>query len=187
MMRGAAPSKATVPQKPVIQEAPVKFRSGKHTAIVKEVFDITTKYPETYLIRFTFEHESVFDFDRGRPVHRDDGPHLGPGPRPRPRVPHGLRRPVRPRPHLPRPDREVGAGAPELPLLPDDLPTRDLGLEGPGRIRAEDLGERDQGPRAETGVHLRAPRHGRGRQQPLQAPRLRLRPVREMGLNPLTA
>src|SRR5436305_2086031 len=66
MMRGAAPSKATVPQKPVIQEAPVKFRSGKHTAIVKEVFDITTKYPETYLIRFTFEHESVFDFEPGQ-------------------------------------------------------------------------------------------------------------------------
>src|SRR5207247_1355882 len=52
MLRGAAPSKATVPQKPVIQEAPVKFRSGKHTAIVKEVFDITTKHPETYLIPF---------------------------------------------------------------------------------------------------------------------------------------
>src|SRR5947208_7384639 len=66
MMRGAAPSKATVPQKPVVQEAPVKFRSGKHTAIVKEVFDITTKYPETYLIRFTFENETVFDFEPGQ-------------------------------------------------------------------------------------------------------------------------
>src|SRR5205807_1201584 len=69
MMRGAAPSKATVPQKPVVQEAPVKFRSGKHTAIVKEVFDITTKYPETYLIRFTFENETVVDFDPGREFH----------------------------------------------------------------------------------------------------------------------
>src|SRR5438093_1103962 len=98
MMRGAAPSKATVPQKPVIQEAPVKFRSGKHTAIVKEVFDITTKYPETYLIRFTFEHESVFDFE--------------PGPWRRPGVDRGLRRRVRPRRPLPRPDREGGAGAP---------------------------------------------------------------------------
>src|SRR5438874_12571868 len=66
MMRGAAPSKATVPQKPVVQEAPVKFRSGKHTAIVKEVFDITTKYPETYLIGFTFENETVFDFEPGQ-------------------------------------------------------------------------------------------------------------------------
>src|SRR5437879_13877846 len=66
MMRGAAPSKATVPQKPVVQEAPVKFRSGKHTAIVKEVFDIAPKYPETYLIRFTFENESVFDFEPGQ-------------------------------------------------------------------------------------------------------------------------
>src|SRR5437879_3910234 len=59
-------------------------------------------------------------------------------------------------------------------------------MEGPRRIRAEDPGERDQGLRAETGVHLRAPRHGRGRQQPVQAPRLRLRPVREVGLSRLT-
>src|SRR5438094_152334 len=40
MMRETASAKAAVPQKQVIHEAPVKFRSGKHTAIVKEVFDI---------------------------------------------------------------------------------------------------------------------------------------------------
>jgi hypothetical protein len=54
MMRETAPARAVTPQKAVIRESPVKFRSGKHTAVVKEVFDITTKYPETYLIRFTF-------------------------------------------------------------------------------------------------------------------------------------
>ena len=36
MMRETASAKAAVPQKQVIHEAPVKFRSGKHTAIVKE-------------------------------------------------------------------------------------------------------------------------------------------------------
>lgn len=53
MIRESPPSRAAAPQKAVIHEAPVKFRSGKHTAIVKEVFDIAPKYPETYLIRFT--------------------------------------------------------------------------------------------------------------------------------------
>jgi NAD(P)H-flavin reductase len=66
MMRETAPAKAATPQKQVIRESPVKFRSGKHTAIVKEVFDITPKYPETYLIRFTFENEGVFDFEPGQ-------------------------------------------------------------------------------------------------------------------------
>src|SRR5207237_9723823 len=55
-----------VPQKQVIHEAPVKFRSGKHTAIVKEVFDIAPQFPPTYLIRFTFENEGVFDFEPGQ-------------------------------------------------------------------------------------------------------------------------
>jgi len=66
MMRETAPAKAAVPQKTAIHEAPVKFRSGKHTAIVKEVFDIAPKFPETYLIRFIFENEGVFDFEPGQ-------------------------------------------------------------------------------------------------------------------------
>src|SRR5438034_394173 len=66
MMRETASAKAAVPQKQVIHEAPVKFRSGKHTAIVKEVFDIAPQFPPTYLIRFTFENEGVFDFEPGQ-------------------------------------------------------------------------------------------------------------------------
>jgi len=66
MMRESAPAKGTTPAKIAVQEPPVKFRSGRHTAVVKEVFDITPKYPETYLIRFTFENESVFDFEPGQ-------------------------------------------------------------------------------------------------------------------------
>ncbi|OGS48368.1 MAG: hypothetical protein A3K68_00385 [Euryarchaeota archaeon RBG_16_68_13] len=66
MMREAAPSKATAPMKAAIPEPPVKFRSGRHTAIVKDVVDITPKYPETYLIRFTFENEPIFDFEPGQ-------------------------------------------------------------------------------------------------------------------------
>ncbi|MGI0149657.1 MAG: ferredoxin--NADP reductase, partial [Thermoplasmata archaeon] len=66
MMRESAPARAAAPPKQVIRESPVKFRSGKHTAIVKEVFDITHQRPETYLIRFTFENEGVFDFEPGQ-------------------------------------------------------------------------------------------------------------------------
>src|SRR5438445_6351959 len=66
MMRETASAKAAVPQKQVIHEAPVKFRSGKHTAVVKEVFDIAPQFPQTYLIRFIFENEGVFDFEPGQ-------------------------------------------------------------------------------------------------------------------------
>src|SRR2546426_204839 len=66
MIRGTAPAKAVAVQKPAVQEPPVKFRSGKHTVIVKEVFDIAPKFPQTYLIRFTFENEPVFDFEPGQ-------------------------------------------------------------------------------------------------------------------------
>src|SRR3990170_1901714 len=66
MMREPAPARSTASAKPAFREPPVKFRSGKHTAIVKEVLDITPRYPETYLIRFTFENESVFDFEPGQ-------------------------------------------------------------------------------------------------------------------------
>ncbi|HLE54188.1 MAG TPA: FAD-binding oxidoreductase, partial [Thermoplasmata archaeon] len=66
MLREAAPAKVVAPAKPVFKESPPKFRSGKHTAIVKDVFDITPKYPETYLVRFAFENEPVFDFEPGQ-------------------------------------------------------------------------------------------------------------------------
>ncbi|TLZ91604.1 MAG: hypothetical protein E6K01_00665, partial [Methanobacteriota archaeon] len=66
MIRGTAPAKALAVPKPAVQETPVKFRSGKHTVIVKEVFDIAPKFPQTYLIRFTFENEPVFDFEPGQ-------------------------------------------------------------------------------------------------------------------------
>jgi NAD(P)H-flavin reductase len=66
MMREPAPTKGATAAKPALQEPPVKFRSGKHTLVVKEVFDITPKYPETYLIRFTFESEPVIDFEPGQ-------------------------------------------------------------------------------------------------------------------------
>src|SRR5439155_23540862 len=66
MIRGTVPAKAVAVPKPAVQEPPVKFRSGKHTVIVKEVFDIAPKYPQTYLIRFTFENEPVLDFKPGQ-------------------------------------------------------------------------------------------------------------------------
>src|SRR6266849_4739524 len=66
MIRGTAPAKAVAVSKPAVQETPVKFRSGKHTVIAKEVFDIAPKFPQTYLIRFTFENEPVFDFEPGQ-------------------------------------------------------------------------------------------------------------------------
>lgn len=66
MMREAVPPKAAVAQKSRMPETPVKFRSGKHVAIVKEVIDIAPVYPETYVIRFTFEHEPVIDFEPGQ-------------------------------------------------------------------------------------------------------------------------
>src|SRR5437867_12655206 len=63
MIRGTVPAKAVAVPKPAVQEPTVKFRSGKHTVIVKDVFDIAPKYPQTYLIPFTFENESVFDYE----------------------------------------------------------------------------------------------------------------------------
>src|SRR5437870_12068618 len=63
MIHGTVPAKAVAVPKPAVQETPVKFRSGKHSVIVKEVFDIAPKFPQTYLIRFTFENEPVFDFE----------------------------------------------------------------------------------------------------------------------------
>ena len=66
MMQGTAPTPSATQAKPVVKEAPPKFRSGRHTAIVKDVFDITPTAPETYLIRFTFENEPVFDFEPGQ-------------------------------------------------------------------------------------------------------------------------
>src|SRR3972149_4880586 len=66
MMREPAPARSSAVPKPAVAEPPVKYRSGKHTAIVKEVFDIAPVYPETYLIRFTFENEPVIDFEPGQ-------------------------------------------------------------------------------------------------------------------------
>ena len=66
MMQGTASTPAPAQANSAVREAPPKFRSGKHTAVVQETFDITPKFPETYLIRFTFENESVFDFEPGQ-------------------------------------------------------------------------------------------------------------------------
>ena len=66
MMREAVPAKEKVASKRAFPEPPVKFRSGRHNAIVKDVVDITPKYPETYVIRFGFENEPVFDFEPGQ-------------------------------------------------------------------------------------------------------------------------
>ena len=67
MIQKPAPSKVPATQTPVRQNIPpVKFRSGKHTVIVEEAFDISPKYPETYIIRFTFKDEPVFDFEPGQ-------------------------------------------------------------------------------------------------------------------------
>jgi len=58
---------AQTPAKPKMKEPAIKFRGSKRTAIVKEVFDVAKKFPETYLIRFTFENESqTFDFHPGQ-------------------------------------------------------------------------------------------------------------------------
>src|SRR5437667_215635 len=66
MMRETASAKAAVPQKQVIHEAPVKFRSGKHTAIVKEVFDIAPQFARPVRSTLPFENEGVFDFEPGQ-------------------------------------------------------------------------------------------------------------------------
>ncbi len=50
----------------VVQEPPLKYRSARHNAIVKDVLDITPKSPETYVIRFAFENEPVFDYQAGQ-------------------------------------------------------------------------------------------------------------------------
>src|SRR5438552_19184309 len=54
MMRGTAPAEAVTPQKPVVQETPVKFRSGKHNGIAKEVVEIAPRFPQKYLSRSRF-------------------------------------------------------------------------------------------------------------------------------------
>ena len=66
MLQGSVPSKTVAPAQTAVSVPPVKFRAGKHTAIVKEVFDITPMYPETFLIRFTFKDEPPFDFEPGQ-------------------------------------------------------------------------------------------------------------------------
>src|SRR2546426_402294 len=76
----------------------------------------------------------------------------------------------------------MGAGASEFPLLPDSFAARDGGLERPCGLRPEGHRERYPRLRKQTGLHLRLARHGRGREEPLPAPRLRVRAIREVGL-----
>ena len=67
MMQQEAAKKLSQAPKTAFQEPPLKFRASRYTAIVKEVFDITPTYPETYVIRFTFENlPQVFDFQAGQ-------------------------------------------------------------------------------------------------------------------------
>src|SRR5438445_13611745 len=68
MMQREPAAKQTPAQPPAPFKAPpIRFRGSRHTAIVKEVFDIAKPYPETYLIRFTFEGEpKVFDYQPGQ-------------------------------------------------------------------------------------------------------------------------
>ena len=66
MMREQAPARAPTAARATVQEPPLKYRSARHTAIVKDVLDITPKSPETYVIRFTFDNEPVFDYQPGQ-------------------------------------------------------------------------------------------------------------------------
>ena len=67
MMQQEAAKKLSQAPKTAFQEPPLKFRASRYTAIVKEVFDITPTFPETYVIRFTFENlPQVFDFQAGQ-------------------------------------------------------------------------------------------------------------------------
>ena len=64
-----SPAASNIPATPKSRtpEPAIRFRGSKHTAVVQEVFDVAKKYPETYLIRFTFENEpQVFDFHPGQ-------------------------------------------------------------------------------------------------------------------------
>ncbi|MEK6810447.1 MAG: FAD-dependent oxidoreductase, partial [Candidatus Thermoplasmatota archaeon] len=66
-MQQEAAKKLSQAPKTAFQEPPLKFRAARYTAIVKEVFDITPTYPETYVIRFTFENlPQVFDYQPGQ-------------------------------------------------------------------------------------------------------------------------
>jgi len=68
MMQREPAAKQAPSQRPAPFKAPpIRFRGSRHTAVVKEVFDIAKPYPETYLIRFTFDGEpKVFDFQAGQ-------------------------------------------------------------------------------------------------------------------------
>ena len=65
MGQGAPPGKASTQPPP--QEPPLKYRASRYTAVVKEVLDVASVPPETYLIRFTIEGQpAVFDFQPGQ-------------------------------------------------------------------------------------------------------------------------
>ena len=67
MQREPAPKQATPQRSAPFKAPPIRFRGSRHTAVVKEVFDIAKPYPETYLIRFTFDGEpKVFDYQAGQ-------------------------------------------------------------------------------------------------------------------------
>ncbi len=67
MQREPVAKQAPAPRPAPLKVPPIRFRGSRHTAIVKEVFDIASPYPETYLIRFTFDGEpKVFDFQAGQ-------------------------------------------------------------------------------------------------------------------------
>ncbi|TLZ58918.1 MAG: hypothetical protein E6K13_10450, partial [Methanobacteriota archaeon] len=67
MQREPVPKQEAPQRTAPFKAPPIRFRGSRHTAVVKEVFDIATPYPETYLIRFTFDGESkVFDYQAGQ-------------------------------------------------------------------------------------------------------------------------
>ncbi|TLZ69961.1 MAG: FAD-dependent oxidoreductase [Methanobacteriota archaeon] len=67
LRREPVPKQAAAERPPPFKAPPIRFRGSRHTAVVKEVFDIAKPYPETYLIRFTFEDiPRTFDYQAGQ-------------------------------------------------------------------------------------------------------------------------
>jgi len=67
LRREPVPKQAAAERPPPFKAPPIRFRGSRHTAVVKEVFDIAKPYPETYLIRFKFEAVPlVFDYQAGQ-------------------------------------------------------------------------------------------------------------------------
>lgn len=67
MMQREPMPKPAPAERTAFRPPPLKYRAARYTAVVKEVFDIASLPPETYLIRFTFEGlQGVFDFQPGQ-------------------------------------------------------------------------------------------------------------------------